>query len=401
MCAVSAGNRESMNVPDTYTLYGSYASYYTAKVRFYLRKKGIPFVERLPSDPEFRSVVRPASGTHRIPQLSTPEGVVIQDSVAIVDYLESKFPEPTAFPISPKQRTYVHLMELFGSDGLLRLAWLHRWVFSENNDFVKMDFGRSFKPQGSDEELLKYGSLISDRMRSYGLPESTQRFRDLLDDTYQQLLKRFEAHLIDHPYLLGGQPCAADYAVMGAMHAHLGRDPAGLRMMQNHAPRTFRWVEHMIVPEIVSPEFFDRQIEFVSGDDVPQSALSILQLIADMRLESERPSVGEGFVRDALSFNQAMARIDAQPGHELAPDQDQPFLSRETLERDGADVKHSANLYALWVAQRAQRHFQTQSTSVQADIVDTLGSGCVVELLQVPVTHPIERVNNRLVLANE
>ena len=36
---------------ETYTLYGSYASYYTAKVRSYLRKKAIPFVERLPSDP--------------------------------------------------------------------------------------------------------------------------------------------------------------------------------------------------------------------------------------------------------------------------------------------------------------------------------------------------------------
>ena len=34
---------------DQYTLYGSYASYYTAKVRSYLRKKGVPFVERLPA----------------------------------------------------------------------------------------------------------------------------------------------------------------------------------------------------------------------------------------------------------------------------------------------------------------------------------------------------------------
>ena len=68
---------------DIYTLYGSYASYYTAKVRSYLRKKGIPFVERLPSDPMFRNKVRPASGSHRIPQLLTPDGVVIQDSVEI------------------------------------------------------------------------------------------------------------------------------------------------------------------------------------------------------------------------------------------------------------------------------------------------------------------------------
>ena len=76
---------------ETYTLYGSYASYYTAKVRTYLRKKGIPFVERLPSDPMFRNKVRPDSGSHRIPQLITPESEVIQDSVEIVDRLEQRF----------------------------------------------------------------------------------------------------------------------------------------------------------------------------------------------------------------------------------------------------------------------------------------------------------------------
>ncbi|MCS5573803.1 MAG: glutathione S-transferase N-terminal domain-containing protein, partial [Pseudomonadales bacterium] len=92
---------------DIYTLYGSYASYYTAKVRSYLRKKGIPFVERLPSDPMFRNKVRPASGSHRIPQLLTPDGVVIQDSVEIVDFLEARFPELPAFPEMPQQRIFV------------------------------------------------------------------------------------------------------------------------------------------------------------------------------------------------------------------------------------------------------------------------------------------------------
>jgi len=57
-----------------------------------------------------------------------------------------------------------------------------------------------------------------------------------------ELLALFEAHLLEHPYFLGGHPSAADYAVMGAMHAHMRRDPAGLRVMQENAPRTFRWV---------------------------------------------------------------------------------------------------------------------------------------------------------------
>ena len=86
-------------MPDQpYLLYGAYASYYTAKVRSYLRKKGIPFAERLPSDPTFREVVRPTSGNHRIPQILAPDGEVIQDSVAIVDALEEVFPNLPAHP---------------------------------------------------------------------------------------------------------------------------------------------------------------------------------------------------------------------------------------------------------------------------------------------------------------
>ena len=157
-----------MAMSDPYRLYGSYASYYTAKVRAYLRKKGIPFVERLPSDPHFREHVRPTSGSHRIPQLETPDGAVIQDSVAILDYLEARFPRYPAFPDTPRQRLSVHLMELLGSEGLLRLAWQYRWFFEGNAHFVKMDFGRSFRPEGSDAELLHYGNLIAERMLSRG-----------------------------------------------------------------------------------------------------------------------------------------------------------------------------------------------------------------------------------------
>lgn len=374
----------------TYTLYGSYASYYTAKVRSYLRKKGIVFIERLPSDPLFRDKVRPDSGSHRIPQLLTPQGGVIQDSVEIVDHLEARFPVLPAFPDTPRQRTFVHLMELLGSEGLLRLAWLHRWLFKENDQFVKMDFGRSFKPQGDDAALLKYGNLIADRMRSYGLPEATPAVQAELDEQYEALLGLFDAHLIHHPYLLGGQPSAADYAVMGALHAHLGRDPAGLRIMQNAGPRTFRWVEHMLVPEVVSPEFFDRRVEYVANDEVPDTALAILQFIAQQW--------GDAFVLGAHAFNQAMQRANAMAGYELAPTTDQPTLPPEQIRWRGKTHDHRANAHAVWLTQRAQTYVQAQPADVQASLVAWLGPGNASELIQIPRQFPLVRVNNRLVV---
>jgi glutathione S-transferase len=135
--------------PGDYVLYGSYASYYTAKARACLRKKGVPFVERLPSAPRFREYLRPSSGSHRIPQLETPEGTVIQDSIEIFDHVDAHFPDLPGIPSTPRQRMAVHLIELFSSEGLVRLAWQYRWFFEGNDFFVRMDFGRSFRPRAA------------------------------------------------------------------------------------------------------------------------------------------------------------------------------------------------------------------------------------------------------------
>ena len=376
---------------DTYTLYGSYASYYTAKTRSYLRKKGIPFVERLPSDPAFRETVRPTSGSHRIPQLMTPEGGVLQDSVAIQDFLEEQFPHLPATPTTPKQKIFVHLMELMGSEGLLRLAWLHRWMFEENFAFVKKDFGRSFKPQGSDADLQKYGDLIADRMMSYGLPESSAAARAALDEKYKHLLALFEAHLIQYPYFLGGHPSAADYAVMGAFHAHMGRDPAGLRVMQDHGPRVFRWVENMLLPELQAPEFYDVPVAYLADDEVPDTALAILRFIAD--------EYGKKFVVGAIGFNQAMEKLAPQTGYALAPEHDQPMLPVELVSYEGVETEHRTDLYAVWLTQRAQSFFQSLDAAEQAQALQMLGKGTLADLLGVPLTTEIRRVNNRFLVA--
>lgn len=376
---------------NTYTLYGSYASYYTAKTRSYLRKKGIPFVERLPSDPLFRSKVRLDSGSHRIPQLLTPDGVVIQDSVEILDQLEVRYPDLPAIPSTPRQRIFVHLMELMASEGLLRLAWLHRWMFKENYSFVKKDFGRSFKPQGSDEDLQKYGDLIADRMMSYGLPETSAAARQALDDIYIQLLQLFELHLVDHPYFLGGHPSAADYAIMGAMHAHMGRDPAGLRVMQDHGPRTFRWVEQMLMPEIQSPEFFSREVEYLDNDEVPQTALNILKFIAE--------HYGEQFVLGLVAYNQSMQALSPVSGTMLNEEQDQPMLPSEKVVYNNQTYDHKTSLYGVWLSQRSQGYYQTLSEGDRTQVDRMLGKGLLSDLISVPFTTKLVRVDNRLVIA--
>ena len=366
------------------TLYGSYASYYTAKVRAYLRKKGIPFRERLPSDPHFRAHVRPTSGSHRIPQLETADGLVLQDSVAIVDHLEARHAAVPAFPASPRQRLAVHLMELLGSEGLVRLAWQYRWFFEENLHFVKMDFGRSFRPQGSDEELLHYGNVIAERRLSRGNFENDESVRAAIKAEYVGLLEKLEAHFSQHPYLLGGHPSAADYALMGALHAHMGRDPAPLRVMQEHGPRTFRFMEHMLVPEIQSPEFFDRPVAYPENDELPETFLALLNHLGG--------HYGQQFERNAEAWAaHAEQRQNDPGGTPLADPGDQPVMPAE-------GAAGPCNLYHAWVSQRAQSCFRGLAEEDQASCEGFLEASGLRGLVRVTPARLISRTDNRLCL---
>lgn len=376
----------------TYTLYGSHASYYTAKVRAILRKRGIAFVERLPSAPRFREHIRPISGTHRIPQLETPEGTVLQDSIAILDHLEARHPELPALPPTPRQRLAVHLMELLGSEGLVRLAWQHRWCFEENDFFVKMDFGRSFRPQGSDEELMKYGNVIADRMLSRGDLDRSETARTAADAEYKALLARLEIHFRDHPYMLGGHPSAADYALMGALHAHMGRDPAGLRLMQQHAPRVFRWVEHMLTPEVASPECFEVPVAYPADDALPETFRALLEYLVDR--------YADGFVINALAWAAHARTLSGSPdGTELAAAGEQPVLAGTEIEWRGSSRLARCNLHHAWVTQRAQRCHVEMSSAQRAQVSDLLAVDGIGALLGAVPERWIERSeDNRLLL---
>ena len=354
----------------------------------------------------------PVSGTAKIPQILTPEGEVVQDTVEILDYLEARFPDLPAIPSTPRQKIFVHLMELLASEGLLMLAIQHRFLFTEENrTFVRMNVGRSLKPQGTDEELMKYGNVLYDNIRSEkakflmgddpevhsfiasldlrGAPIDEIKAR--LDREYLGLLALMENHLTSHPWFLGGHPSAADYAIMGALHAHMGRDPAGLQLMQANAPRVFRWVEHMIVPEVQSPEFYDRAIEYPGGDEVPDTALKVLHYIANLYPNK--------FILGALAYNKAVERLSPEKGYVFDAENIDAVLPAETVSYQGKKREVTASLYYIWILQRAQGAFAVLSDDDKACVLEMLGAGLAADLVSVPLTTRVERVNNRIVVA--
>ena len=67
----------------TTTLYGAEVSYFTGKVRAYLRWAAIPFEEVLSTADVYRQVIVPAVGAPVIPVLRDGNGRILQDSTVI------------------------------------------------------------------------------------------------------------------------------------------------------------------------------------------------------------------------------------------------------------------------------------------------------------------------------
>ena len=390
--AAAAAAPEASGRP--YVLYGAYASFYTGKTRSYLRKKGIPFVERLPSYPRFRQEVSPTARSVRIPILETPDGYVIQDTTAIFEFLERRFPDPPALPSGPRQRLAAYLVDLFASEGA-RIAWHFRWNYPEvNRHFVIREFGRSFKPQGPDELLDHYGGLVARQMDGHRARIGiTEAMYPALDDIYHEWLDVLEAHFTTHPYLFGGLPSVGDFGLMGPLFAHLGRDPYPLHIMQRRAPRVFRWVEHMNAPEIQSPEFPDTPMAYLADDAVPATVAAMLRtFIADQ---------GPIYTASAERYAQWVAQNpDRAPGSPISDtDHDQPTLGEITVPLRGHAVTMGAPTHALWLLQRTLEWLRALPAAERADadaFAAEIGAG---PLLAVDLPRRLTRVGNRLAVA--
>jgi len=375
-----------------YILYGSHVSYATAKSRSYLRKKGIPFIERLPSAPRFREYVRPTSENHRIPQLEAPDGTVVQDTTAIFDYLEERFPEPLAYPPGPRQQLVARLFEVLLDAVLGRVAWHYRWNFmDENYGFVGREFGRSFRPQGSDEDLDHYGGVIAERMegKRAGLGDS-DALRPVLEKIYLETLAILEAHFTTHPYLFGGLPSIADHVLMGALFGHLARDPEPARIMKQQAPRVFRWTEHMNTPEIQSPEFADFPLEYLAGDALPDTLLALLELsLSDW---------GDSILQSAEAYNTWAAEQTERPaGSLVSPDGfDEPSVGRFEVQLRGVSLPSGASTYMLWVLQRGLDWYSAQDEASRNPGRELLAKFDRADLLDIRLQRRLRRVGSRM-----
>ena len=374
-------------------LYGVQCSLYTGKVRSYFRKNAIPFAELTTSHPRYRDTVQPAVKNRRIPVVEFTDGAMVQDSAAILDACEDRFPNvPRA---SGALRVVELFIEAYAERSLLKAAMHYRWSFpEENRAFIVGEFGRIAAFASGPAAWPRVGEAIAGRMSAYLPPLGIDaRSIPAIEASFLKLLAILNEHFTHYPYVLGDAPSRADYGLMGPLYAHLGRDPYPLRIMQREAPLVFRWVERMNAPETHTPEFPDRTLAFFDETNIPPTFRAFLA-----RAAAEYAGEVEATAR--LFAEWCAAHPEKTAGTFVSDKgEDQPTFGPIEFRLENTTIRTMSAGHTLWMMQRALDVYAAASPVERERARTIFTDAGAARLLDVKLARRLTRIENKLAIA--
>ena len=203
------------------TLYGSRLTPYTIKVERALHWKGLPFTNEEPESVEDYRRWSPHNGLLPVIEL---DGTRVQDSAAILDLLEQRFPEPALLSTDPKLAREQRRLE----------QWVGETFFYHLLRWVRARVGDAAEPREGDHA----GPLV--RLGLIG-PNGQLR-REIFDATRGGPGPDFDGALEELRKLLGARPwffadriSRADLAVYAALRGlATDRYPGGSALLERY-----------------------------------------------------------------------------------------------------------------------------------------------------------------------
>ena len=380
-------------------LWGTPHSLYTGKARSCLIKKGLAFLERCPSHPDYKARVRPAVGLVTFPVLETPQGQFIQDSTDIVTYLDALdkgAPARAMTPSTPVQLAVARLVDGFGLEGMLQVAMHYRWSYRDEQElFLQTEFGRGLYA-GADREARRAAGRRVMEFFSSTLPALgiTPQTIPVIEAAYEELLEALDLHFQSYPYVLGWRVSIADLGLIAPLYAHLGRDPYPTALMKKRAPNVARWVERMQLPNTPDGEYAPHVADWLADDAIPFTLEPVLALLFK--------DWGPQLVADAACYQQW---LDAHPGLEaghLVNRSDSrwvhPTLGMVSYAWRGVQMQRASAVHGLWLFQMAQSAVKAMPADARLQFDALMQRTAGTDLLALRLSRPLERRNNVLVL---
>ncbi len=343
---------------DLYRLYGAEFSLYSGKARSYLRKKGISFEEITSTADVYKKFIIPRTGVRYIPVVQTPKDEVYQDTTAIIDELELRFPDHSVYPESPKQKLVSLLLEVYADEWLVIPAMHYRWNYpAMNADFIYREFGSMVMPNMPWFIQKFVGKKVGAKFKGF-VPKLGIHEHNIaaLEQSYVSLLGDLQNHFEQHSFLLGDKPSIGDFGLMGPLYAHLYRDPAPGKLMKKKAPAVCDWVRRMN-----NEHAYLQKGEWLADDEIPETLIPILQRMASEHLPVLQDT-------DKRLSEWRATNVDAT---EIAR-----FIGTHTFFVEGVEAQRVVLPYCLWMFQRPVNFYQSLSNTQEIDaLLKRIGFG--------------------------
>ena len=416
---------------DPYRLFSWEHSYFSGKVRAYLRYKrfyddlGAAGYQDILATPELQDgLLEPATGTRAVPQVLAPDGTWLQDSSEIIDAIKADHSKMPVVPgrERPRQRLASYLIELLADEWMIVYAFWERWHYSlpgnEPNqlDFNAQQWGAFLRPRDpgparrlAGEELFrsrmslhapedaKVGPLSG--LVDLGINANTQQSWEA---SYHRIMKVLDTHFGIHDFVLGGRPSLGDFALMGPLYAHLFRDAVPGYEMRLRYPLVAEWVERANGVNALNARTYGQQIytlgdngelrgEVACSDDgewLPDDAVpDTLHPLLDILFEEMWPCL-ENSMRALREF---LGSAHHTAGAELPGKSFFATPGFEEFQRDGGPLTHTFRIgeisaermvipYHAWMLQRIEANTDPEArigTHGRAGLA-ALVSGCRV-----------------------
>jgi len=357
-------------MPDRHQHYGWQVSPYSAKTRAYLVWKGIPFDDVAPSALRLYFTIRRAVGRVIMPTVRAPGGTWLQDTSEIIDSLEQQFPTPSAIPAGPRQRIASLLLELHGDEWLPILGMHTRWNIEANNQFARTEFGRTGFPGLPGPLQRRLARPMADKMASY-LPRLGVSDETIpgIESFGHALIGHLEAHLKEHPYLLGGRPCLGDLALFGPLWAHVYRDPGSTHWFAE-SPAVQSWFERLLQPDPA-----ERQ-PFLPEDEVPATLTPVFRTL---------------FAEQFVFLADLVAAIDRYCDDNEGATRVPRSLGDHTFCIGGHTGTRRLITFSQWMAQRPLEAYSMLSEPQRASVDAWLEQVGGLQAMQLRVNNPFVR----------
>lgn len=350
-----------------HVLYGIEISYFSGKARSYLRWKGVDFEERNADSEFYETIGVPRIGRRVIPVVITPDDHTIQDTTEIMDYYEAQPELGRSFtPSGPVQNMVARLMELFADEWLLIPGMHYRWEYDSKATMT--EFGLNILPHGTREEQEHVGKEVGGVFGGFGpILGINDLTKSAVEQSWKNLLGELDTHFRAHPYLLGARPSIGDFALVGALYAHMYRDSTAGALMRQEGVAVAQYVERMMWPS------GQPLGEYLPNDEIPDTLLPILS-----RMMTEQMPV----MADTV---QKLGDWKAEN-----PDTEIPrMIGMHSFTIEGATSQRGVFPYTVWLLGRALDAYQalTGNACTQADeLFEKCGGGVFSDItISTPV----------------